>query len=273
MLKKLFVLSGVALLAGGLYFGTHARSYMATGWNRFSHKVNDTIPVDFEIDRARQMVRDLIPEIRNNMQVIAREEVSVQQLDEQIRAAEAKLAKDRADLGKLKNDLTSGKEAFHYSGRTYTVSQVKTDLSNRFERFKTADATVGSLKDILTARQKSLDAARAKLEGMLAAKRQLEAEVENLDARLKMVEVAQTTCNYNLDDSHLGRVRELVADVRSRLQVAEKLAHTELTSQGVGEIPVSDQVPGDIADQVAEYLGENKNVEKLADNDVHKSQE
>ena len=74
---------------------------------------------------------------------------------------------------------------------------MKCDLANRFDRFKTSDATLASLREIQTARQKSLDAARQKLDGMLAAKRQLEVDVENLEARLKMVEVAQTASNYS----------------------------------------------------------------------------
>ncbi|MDX1962972.1 MAG: hypothetical protein SFX18_07455 [Pirellulales bacterium] len=265
MLKKLFVTGAALALGGMLYFGTSAHSYVSTGWGRFSETVQDSVPVEFEIDRARQMVRDLIPQIKKHMHTIAKEEVAVQNLDAQINTAEEKLAKDRADLGKLKNDLAAGKDNYRYGGRTYTVSQVKNDLANRFERFKTADATLGSLKDILSARQKSLDAARAKLEGMLVAKRQLEAEVENLDARLKMVELAQTNNEYNLDDSQLGHVRELIASLRGRLQVAEKLAQTEFHTDGIGEITVSEEVPADLLDQVAEYLGEKAPANTIAE--------
>ncbi len=129
---------------------------------------------------------------------------------------------------------------------------MKNDLANRFERFKTGEATLASLKDIQQARKKSLESARQKLEGMLAAKRQLEVEVENLDARLKMIEVAQTTSNYNFDDSQLGRAKELVTDLRTRLNVAERM----LTVEGDlhDEIPVSAQAMENIVEQVTEYL-------------------
>ncbi len=36
------------------------------------------------------------------------------------------------------------------------TDQVKTDLSHRFERFKTNDATLASLKEIHSARERSL---------------------------------------------------------------------------------------------------------------------
>lgn len=253
MIRKTLKLGVLAALGGLLLFGTHLGSYVKTscGWAKTA--VKDSIPLEFEIDRARQMSRDLAPEIRGNMQTIAREEVAIQQLQERVAKLEATTERDRTDLGKLQSDLQSGNGKFHYGGRTYTVSQVKTDLGQRLERCKTNDATLNSLRDMLTAREKGLEAARAKLDAMLVGKRQLEAEVENLEARLKMVQVAQTTSMQNLDDSQLGRVKELVGDLRSRLQVAEKLAHAEVAP--IGEIPVSDTTPSDVVDQVAEYLG------------------
>ena len=110
-----------------------------------------------------------------------------------------------------------------------------------------------SLEDIHIARQKSLEAARQKLEGMLAAKRQLEVDIENLEARQKMVEVAQTTSNYQFDDSQLGQVKELVSDLRTRLQVAEKLVSAETSLHD--EIPLDTPTPANIVDQVTDYFG------------------
>ena len=42
------------------------------------------MPIEFQIERARDMIKDLVPEIRKNMHVIAKEEVEVKRLDEQI---------------------------------------------------------------------------------------------------------------------------------------------------------------------------------------------
>ena len=119
-----------------------------------------------------------------------------------------------------------------YGDRSYTVEEVKTDLAHRFDRYKTNEATLASLKQIRQARQKSLAAARQKLEGMLAAKRQLQVEVENLEARTQMVAAAQTTSNYQFDESQLGRVKELVSNLKTRLEVAEKLVNAEADFPG-----------------------------------------
>jgi chromosome segregation ATPase len=215
--------------------------------------------MEFQIQRARDMIDNLVPEIRKNMHVIAREEVEVEQLARQITDAETNLAKDKDGIMRLKADLSTDKDLFHYAGRTYSVGQVRTDLANRFERYKTAEATLASLKDVHEARQTSLDANRQKLEGMLAEKRKLAVEVENVEARLQMVAAAQTTNEYNFDDSKLGRAKELITDLKTRLEVAERMVNSE--GYFHDEIPLADEAPADIVNRVAEYFGEKSQPE------------
>jgi len=259
MVRKSLLLAAVGMGLVLFFFGRDAASYFGTTAGWIKHSVKDSIPLEFEIDRARKMVKNLVPDIRSNMHVIAQEEVEVERLEKQIAESEGTMGKDRADLLRLKNDLAGNQPSYQYGGRVYTVAQVKQDLANRFERAKTHEATLSSLREILSARQRSLAAARQKLEGMLATKRQLEVDLENLDARMKMVEVAQTTSAYNFDDSQLGRAKELIGEVRTRLSVAERLVNAQTDIQG--EIPLTESAADNIVDQVTEYLsGDNGKV-------------
>ena len=105
-------------------------------------------------------------------------------------------------------------------------------------------------------------AAKQKLDGMLVEKRKLEVDVENLEARLKMVEVAQTTSSFNFDDSQLGRAKELVTDLRSRLDVEEKVAQTD--SKYLGEIPLEESAPANVAEEVGKYFSTDSGSGKVA---------
>jgi predicted Zn-dependent peptidase len=69
-----------------------------------------------------------------------------------------------------------------------------------------------------------------------------------------MVAAAQTTSQYQFDDSQLGRVKQLIAGLKTRLDVAEKLANAETTFQG--EIPLDTSTPENIVDEVTEYFSE-----------------
>jgi phage shock protein A len=263
MIKKALIAVGGASLVMVLFFGRDAASYVKTSFGWVKDSVKSQVPVQFEIERARRMVKNLVPDIRKNMHVIAQEEVEIERLDKQIAQTTDKLDRDRAEIMKLKTDLATPQNVYQYSGRSYSIQQVKVDLANRFDRYKTGDATLASLRDIQAARRKSLDAARQKLEGMLAAKRQLEVDVENLEARFKVIEVAQTTSPFNIDDSELGRVKDLIAEVRTRLNVAERLVNSQGDLES--EIPVSGPVSDNIVDQVTEYFSTQAEGPKVAE--------
>jgi phage shock protein A len=252
MIRKMLIVGGGAALVGLVLVGRDAFSYLRTSAGYVTDAVQESVPIEFQIDRARGMVQDLVPEVRKNMHVIAKEEVEVQRLDEQIAATETRLGKEKEQLLRLKADAVSGQTAFQYAGRSYTVGEVRTDLASRFDRYKTGEATLASLKDICTARQKSLAAARQKLEGMLASKRQLQVEVENLEARLQMIAAAKATSDYQFDDSRLGRVKELVSNLRNRLEVAERLVNAEVYYHD--EIPLDKTTPENIVEQVTEHF-------------------
>lgn len=252
MIKRILIVGGGAALVGLVLLGRDALSYLRTSVGYVTDAAQEAVPVEFQIDRARGMVEDLVPEVRKNMHIIAKEEVEVQRLNEQIAESQSQLAKEKEQLLRLTADASSGKNVFQYAGRSYTADEVRTDLAHRFERYKTGEATLASLEEICGARQKSLTAARQKLEGMLASKRQLQVEVENLEARLQMIAAAKATSNYQFDDSRLGRVKELVANLRSRLAVAEKLVNAEVYYHD--EIPLDKATPENIVEQVTDHF-------------------
>jgi chromosome segregation ATPase len=256
MIKKTVITAAAALVVSLFFLGRDMVSYVRTSAGYVQNSVTDSVPMEFQIARARGMIDDLVPEIRKNMHVIAKEQVEVENLDKQIAGAQKRLAKDKEEILRLKTDAESHKPAFEYAGRTYTAEQVKQDLANRFDRYKTSEATLGSLRDIYRARQKSLDAAQQKLEGTLAAKRQLYVEVENLQARLQMIAAAQTTSQYNFDESRLGRVRALITDLKTRLDVSEKLVNVE--GQFHDQIPLDETAPTNITEQVSNYFQPEK---------------
>jgi hypothetical protein len=102
------------------------------------------------------------------------------------------------------------------------------------------------------ARERNLDAAQQKLAAMINARRKLEVDVQNLEAKNKLVEVAQASSEYVFDDSQLARAKELITDIRTQLDVAAKLANADVNIET--EIPLDDTAPTDITDQVAEYF-------------------
>lgn len=252
MLRKGLVAGGALALLLGLFLGRDVFSYVKTSFGWVKTSVKDSVPVQFELERARKMIQDLGPEISQHKRQIAREELDLQKLTAQVADEQAKLTKNWSEIQTLKTDLARGDSNYAYAGRTYTVKQVETDLTNRFDRYQTKDATVQKLRKILDARQRGLNAAQEKLKAMIAAKRQLEVEVENLEARLKMVEVAKAANEFVIDDSQLSRTRQLLSDIESRIEVDAQMVNAEELVQD--EIPLETPAANvKILDRIAEY--------------------
>ena len=174
-------------------------------------------------------------------------------METSVSKSEERLANERANILRLKGDLDSGSEEFVYAKRTFTAKQVKTDLVSRFRQFKTQEATTQAQQQILLARQQGLQAAREKLDTMLDAKRQLEVDVENLEARLTMVEVAQASSTFKFDDSQLSRTQELITDISTRIEVAERLVNVDRNQ--FDRIPLDEPAEDrDVSEEIADYF-------------------
>lgn len=252
MIKKILLSTLAVGVLGGLTVGRDACSYVKTAYNKATGAVEKTVPIEFQIDRARQMVHDLAPEVRRSMEVIAKEEIELERLADKIDAVQAKVDKSKSDLIRLQADLSTDRNVFRYAGHTYDRSEVVEDLSRRFVRHKVSDETLDHLRDMRSARQANLDAARQKLTAMIGAQKELETDITNLEAKRQLVEVAQASSEVLLDDSRLARAKGLIADIRSRLDVSARLANADVAFPG--EIQLDPAASRDVQEQVAAYF-------------------
>ena len=251
MFKKTGLIVGAIALLLGLIFGRETLSYVGTFVHGTRQAVRDAVPVEFEIKRARDMVKQLAPEIEHNMHLIAKEEVGVERLKSDIKRQEEQLAKNRTDIERLTTDLKRGESNYAYGGVMYTSKQVESDLSRRFEVFKDRDVHVAKLKELAGAREQRLIAAREKLRAMKSSKEQLLVEIEQMETRLAMVKVAQTSAQLSIDDSTLSRTRQLIDEISTKIDVQEKLVGSQNSG---GHITLEEPGDEDITQRVSEYL-------------------
>ena len=252
LFKRTILIGGSIILVGALLFGREAFSYVRTTVGYVKDSVKESVPVKFEIDRARQMVSDLEPAVKKHIHLIAKEEVQLARLGERIQNLDKQIHTEKSQILTLRNDLNSDKKVFHYASLNYTRDQVTDDLTRRFKRFQTRQATLEHLKKTQEIRQKGLVAAREKLESLLSMRNQLLLEIEGLDMQQQMVDAAKVSNRYAFDDTQLGRVKELVDDIQVRLETESKLA--DVAESLHAEIPVDTPSKQNIVDQVTSYF-------------------
>ncbi|MGE3313587.1 MAG: hypothetical protein AB7O26_00640 [Planctomycetaceae bacterium] len=252
MIKKAILGSMAFIAVGAFLFGRDLCSYARTAGKHVRGAVKSEVPIEFEIERARAMVEQLIPEIRESMHVIAEQQVDIEHMTKDVDRKCGELARQKEAMMSLKADLEKGGATFQYASRSYTPNEVKHDLAQRFTRYKGADETLKRDREILLARQKSLRAHEQKLDEMLVAKKDLEVQVEQLEARMKTLQAAETVSSLEIDDSELTRVKKLIRELNKQLDVKEKMLDAE--GKFVGLIPVESAAPEPPVENVTEEI-------------------
>jgi septal ring factor EnvC (AmiA/AmiB activator) len=260
MLKKMILAGGAVALLSGIGLGVPISSHARCGTNLIKETANNAMPLEWEINRARHMIASLKPEVAKNARRIATEKVELARLQDRLDQTNTQLAKSETDIERLRDDLEAKKDYYTYAGRTYTSVQVQSDLGNRFKRFKTRQATAEKLDQMIVARQKSLQAARGQMDAMLNARRQLEVEVENLQARLGSLRMAQTSSNFNLDDSRLSYTRKLLDKIGRGIDMAEETMVVD--GEYFDEIDLDQADNADLLDEISAYFGSSSEIDR-----------
>jgi len=228
---------GIGLL-GGMIFGKDVVSYVKSSARGVRTAVKDSVPIEFELRRARDMLDDVIPEMHANIRLIAQEEVEVAALKGEIEKSRAALQDEENKIKTLRVALEQPRVEYTFAGRSYGRSEVKTDLAMRFERFKESELVLASKVKLLDSREKSLTAAMQMLEKTKGQKRILEDRIEALAAQYNIVKAASVGSQFQVDSGKLAQTQKLITDIQKRLDVAERvLAHE---SKFVDSIPVNE---------------------------------
>ena len=247
---------GVAALSAlaTFVFGRDIVSYARTWGSSVRQTVKREVPIDFEVARARELVENLVPDIRNCMHVIAEQEVEVEQFTAELARRDGELATQKEIILSRQTDLKSGQASFTFASQTYSADQVRTDLAKRFDRFKVSEETFKKEKQVLDARQKALSANREKLDHMLAAKTDLELQIEQLEARLKAVQAAETVSTVSIDDSELTRAKKLIRELNKQLDVREKVMATDGKLTDLIPVEAKHAAPQDLDAQIEAHF-------------------
>ena len=222
------VKAGLATLGiAAVVFGTQAWSYIRTGVSNVQNAVQSEVPIAFELDRARNEVQQLLPEIRRSLHVVAEEQVDVEHLKAALDTKGAALAEQQQSLVTLTADLKSDRQHFVYAGSNYDRVELEKDLAERFSRFKIAEESLKKEREMLVMKERALTVHRDTLEKMLSQKKTMELELDRLQARLRTVESRKQITSLSIDDSKLAQVKSMIGTIDKKLDVEDAILDAE----------------------------------------------
>lgn len=248
-------LSAVAfLLIGGLIFGTDLFSYLTTSAGNVRESVRDSVPIEFELERARDLIDDILPEIHASIKVIAQDEVEIAALEKDLDFSQEQLEKDRRALAILRGKMNVELASYEVGTRNVSRAQLTEIVKHRFDRLRDAELVVSSKERLLETRRHSLNAAMKILDRARDRKLQLEQKVEALVAQHRMVKASAVGSRVVVNDTKLAKADQLLNEIQKRLTVAQRVLEHEQTEIILGESEIVDEA-GLLAD-IDAHLGE-----------------
>lgn len=250
--KTAAIAGGGVLVGGVLLFGSDVFSYLSTSAASVQSAVKDSVPIEFELARAENMLNDIVPELHANIRLIATEEVEIASLKNDIVRSQKSLDEERIRLKTIRELVSQGKPSYALSGITYTHEQMKDELSHRFDQLKEAEVVLSGKERLLSTREKSLQAAMQMLSRTRSEKSHLEDQIKSLESQYNLVKAAATGTSLSIDKSQLAKTEKLIDQIKKRLDVAERvLSHEAKFTQPIAIDVVSD---ADLIRQVDDYL-------------------
>ena len=221
MCKKIGILA-LAVVAGLFLLNkTNVGSYAGLAWSKVKAKAARSVPPEVELERIRNEIAQIQPDMKQTLSAMAEEMVAVDNLREDVNKTRAALAHQKDTILSMKRDVENAKDLKFvvYDQREYPVARIREKLARDWESYKVCEEGLKTKEKLLEAREQGLTVARENLAAMRAKKEQLEVEVAQLEAELKNVRLAQTRSNFQVDDSRLARINASLQGVRDRLKV------------------------------------------------------
>jgi septal ring factor EnvC (AmiA/AmiB activator) len=214
-------------LCGFFLIGPGFLSYVRTSARSVRETVKDSVPVEFELRRARDLIEAILPELQAQVRMIAKEEVEIAKLDADVSASSQRLAGELARLTQLRNQLRNQTVSLESDGRNWTREQYTQQLAGRFERYKTGAFALNSKQRLLEKRNESLSAALSSLDSMRHRKAELEQKVEALAAQARLVQASKFATGIRVDGNQLSEADHLLQQIETRLAVAQRVLEHE----------------------------------------------
>ena len=242
MIKKTIATAAVLGIGAVALLGTDVCSYGRTMFGNVREAVRSEINPEFELDRIRVKVDDLMPEIRQHMKVVAGQVVDIRNMQSDIAEKQSQIQDQKSSILALRSDLDSSQDDFEYRQVSYTRDEVESDLADRFDAYQLLEGSLERDIRVLKATKFTLKANQKNLDAMMSRKQELAVTVSELEARLKQIQATETVNSLQVDDTQLSHVEELLQRLNRDLDVREAMLEAE--GHVTGQIPIEDnQVP------------------------------
>jgi chromosome segregation ATPase len=238
MICKTFkwMLLGGAVLggAGFVFLGTDFPSYLGTMASSVREGVTGQIPVEFELKRAEGLIRQIDPQIDTCKRDLARSEVELDELHQSVARLEAVVTNQEKKLRVGARLLSGdGETAVALAVDNGARRRVSADLQRTKDSYVNNAAILKAKRALIERQDRAVDTAKQRLVAVRTEREALEDQVRSLKTQQQQVEaLAASSTRFDLDSTALSQAKEVIASVRKRLDIAQRMLENDMVFQG-----------------------------------------
>jgi hypothetical protein len=249
-----------ASAAGWFVFGDGLFSYFTTIAGSVRDSVRGQVPVEFELKRAERLIRDIEPQILGCKRDVAQAEVNLDNLRNDVERLEKSVGTSEQKLKHGAAWLTAEtKPDIRLAGRPMSRQRVELDLERTLQNHRNNTELLRGKRALIQHQEIALAAAREKLDAVRSEKARLEDLIATMKTQKAQIDaLAAGSIRFDLDDSALSKAKELLAEVKNRLDVAQKMIADDMYF-GAG-IETTPAAVVDVVGQIERYFAENDTV-------------
>ncbi|MBL8722483.1 MAG: hypothetical protein JNK49_00470 [Planctomycetes bacterium] len=241
---KMVILSGAVLGgAGFLCFGTAFPSYARTMFSSVRETVVGQIPVELELKRAEGLIRQIDPQIDSCKRDLANAEVELERLQASVVQLERVVDGEEKKLKVGARLLTSdGPAEAQLAVDLGTRRRVQVDLQRTKDSFVNNQAILKAKRALIDRQAKAVDAAKQRLVAVRNEREALEDQVRALKTQQQQVEaLAANSQRFDLDSTALSQAKEVIATVKKRLDVAQRMLENDMVAEDPVAVAVDER--------------------------------
>ncbi|MCB9832970.1 MAG: hypothetical protein H6807_10875 [Planctomycetes bacterium] len=253
MCKKFVVTGILAAVVAFVLFGGATFSHISHGVGWLRAEVEDSVPVEMKLDKARDAIEASEPKIRELNRTIAEKQVEIRYLERELAGLRQARTTQRAVLETQRQALTVDQASYRFRGVEVSRARMRMDADRRLHDLKNADQLIASKEARLEALSNGLGHVRVALDTLIAKREELITQCEMLEAKRRETEAKKAvTLNIEVDGSDLAEAADILARIERQLDVEMQVMENEqpLIGDGLGIAPELD----DVESRISAYL-------------------
>ncbi|MFQ5507308.1 MAG: hypothetical protein ACE5F1_21280, partial [Planctomycetota bacterium] len=209
LIKWTFFAGLAAIVVGFVCFGRSLSSYARTAYQEVRKAAHNSVPIEFQLKRAKNLIREIDPEIKEARTEVARAEVELKSQHRKMSSLKEAIASGESRIKRQQDYLGGASRVVPVSWEKRAMNtRVRHDLERTFDLYKTHVKQLESMQGQVERQEKILEAARTKLHAVRREKQKLEDLVMRLETRKAQLDaLAASVPNCDLDTSSLAEAR------------------------------------------------------------------